>query len=193
MTPSKARRSSTPADPRHRSRGTSVSTGCRDDAWIATLIELQEGRFDVPLLDDAGIRSLLLSTRRIAIIGASPRPDRPSFGVLRELVAAGYDVVPVNPQADEIEGLRCYPTLEAAVAATGPVDIVDVFRRPEACEEPARDAVRTGARCLWLQLGVANREAGRIAHDGGLSVVMDRCTAIEVRRLPARRTPGSRS
>jgi uncharacterized protein len=170
-----------------------VSTASGDEAWVTALIEVQEGRFDVPLLDDAGIRALLLATRRIAIVGASPRPDRPSFGVLRELVAAGYDVVPVNPQAEEIQGLRCYPSLDAAVAATGPVDIVDVFRRSEACEEPARDAVRTGARCLWLQLGIANREAGRIAHDGGLSVVMDRCTAIEVRRLPARRTPGSGS
>ena len=150
-------------------------------------MDVQEGRLDVPLLDDDGIRALLASTRRIAIIGASPRPDRPSFGVLRELVEAGYDVIPVNPQADEVDGLRCYPTLEAAVAADGPVDIVDVFRRPEACEDPARAAVLTGARCLWLQLGIANREAGRIAHDGGLSVVMDRCTAIEVHRLRAGR------
>jgi uncharacterized protein len=162
-----------------------VSTGPGEAEWIATLIEVQEGRFDVPLLDDAGIHDLLARSWRIAIIGASPRPDRPSYGVLRELVHAGYDIVPVNPQADEIDGIRCWPSLDAAVEATGPVDIVDVFRRPAACVEPARDAVRAGARCLWLQLGIANREAGRIAHEAGLAVVMDRCTAIEVRRLRA--------
>lgn len=159
-----------------------MTTGSHDAARIADLLDVQEGRSPVPLLDDRGIRDLLASTRRIAIVGASPRPDRPSFGVLRTLVAAGYDVVPVNPQADEVDGLPCFPTLEAAVAATGPVDIVDVFRRPDACVEPARDAVRAGARCLWLQLGIASEEAGRIAFEAGLSVVMDRCTAIEVHR-----------
>jgi uncharacterized protein len=155
----------------------------RDANWIATLIAVQEGRFDIPLLDDAGIRELLASSRRIAIVGASPRPGRPSYGVLRDLRRAGYEVVPVNPQVDSVDGLRCYPTVLEAVTDTGPVDIVDVFRRPESCAEPARDAVAAGARCLWLQLGIANREAARIAHDAGLSVVMDRCTSIEVHRL----------
>ena len=159
-----------------------MTTRMGDSARIADLIDVQEGRSGVPLLGDHEIRDLLASTRRIAIVGASPRPDRPSYGVLRALVAAGYEVVPVNPQADEIAGIRCYPTLDAAVAATGPVDIVDVFRRADACVEPAEDAVRVGARCLWLQLGIANLEAGRIAHAAGLAVVMDRCTAIEVHR-----------
>jgi uncharacterized protein len=154
-----------------------------DSDWIAALIAVQEGRLDVPLLDDAGIRELLASDPRIAVLGASPRPDRPSNGVLRDLRAAGYDVVPVNPRADEVAGLRCYPTLADAAAATGPVDIVDVFRRPVDCVEAAHQAVAAGARCLWLQLGIANREAGRIAHEAGLSVVMDRCTSIEVHRL----------
>jgi predicted CoA-binding protein len=156
--------------------------GPGDIRSVADLIDVQEGRSGVPLLDDRAIRDLLASTRRIAIVGASPRPGRPSHDVLRALVAAGYEVVPVNPQADEIDGIPCYPTLDAAVSATGPVDIVDVFRRAEACVEPAEDAVRVGARCLWLQLGIANLEAGRIAHTAGLAVVMDRCTAIEVRR-----------
>jgi predicted CoA-binding protein len=136
-----------------------------------------------PVLDDAAIRDLLASARRIAIVGASPRPERPSNGVLLDLVAAGYEVVPVNPNAHDVEGLACYSSLEAAVEATGPVDIVDVFRRAEHCAEVARAAVAVGARCLWLQLGIASREAGRIAHDAGLAVVMDRCTAIELRRL----------
>ena len=106
--------------------------------------------------------------------------------MLRDLRAAGYEVVPVNPNATVVDGLRCYPSVTAAVEATGPVDIVDVFRRADRCAEPAREAVATGARCLWLQLGIADREAGRIAHDGGLSVVMDRCTIIEVRRMRGR-------
>ena len=151
--------------------------------WIATLIAVQEGRSPVPLLDDAGIRELLRSRPRIAVIGASADPGRPAFGVMRTLRRAGYDVVPVSPGVEEIEGLRCYPTLADAVRETGRVDIVDVFRRPEACAAHAREAVEVGARCLWLQLGIASAEAGRIAHEAGLSVVMDRCIAIEHRRL----------
>ena len=157
--------------------------GSAEAERVAALLDLHEGRLGLPLLDDAGIRALLASARRIAIVGASSDPARPSHRVLQELRAAGYEVVPVNPQATEVDGLRCFPTLTAAVEATGPVDIVDVFRRAEACPDHAREAVATGARCLWLQLGIASREAGRIAHEGGLAVVMDRCTSIEVRRL----------
>ena len=80
-------------------------------------------------------------------------------------------------------GVTAYPSLADAVAATGPFDIVDVFRRSELCVPHAREAVATGARCLWLQLGVVDWEAARIAHDGGLTVVMDRCTAIEWSRF----------
>lgn len=158
----------------------------RDLDRVADLIAVQEGRSPVPLLDDAGVAALLRSARRIALVGASPRSHRPSNGVLRTLLRAGYDVVPVNPAEHEIEGLPCYPTVEAAVAATGPVDIVDVFRRSEACVEPALAAVAVGARCLWLQLGVANMEAGRIAAEAGLAVVMDRCPAIELNRMARR-------
>ena len=82
-----------------------------DDARIADLIEVQEGRSPVPLLDDAGIRDLLASSRRIAIVGASPKPDRPSYGVMHDLADAGYEVIPVNPRADAIDGIPCYPTL----------------------------------------------------------------------------------
>jgi uncharacterized protein len=137
----------------------------------------------VPLLDDAGVAEVLQSTRRIAVIGASSHPNRPSSGVLRYLVAVGYDVVPVHPNEREVQGLACYATLEAAVAATGPVDLVDVFRRAEACPAHAREAVAVGARCLWLQLGIVSAEAARIAADGGLAVVMDRCTKIEHARF----------
>ena len=154
-----------------------------DRERVATLIEIAEGRFPIPLLDDAGIRDLLRSGPRIAVIGASANAIRPSLGVMRDLRRAGYDVVAVSPRETEIDGLPCYPNLAAAVAATGPVDIVDVFRRSDLCVDHAREAVAVGARCLWLQLGIANAEAARIAHEAGLAVVMDRCTIVEHRRL----------
>jgi uncharacterized protein len=154
-----------------------------DHEWIATLLAVQDGRFPLPLLDDAGIRELLASRPRIALVGASDRPGRPSNGTMAGLLAAGYDVVPVTPATDAVLGRRCYPTVVDAVRETGPVTIVDVFRRPDRCVEHARDAVAAGARCLWLQLGIANEEAARIAHDAGLDVVMDRCTLIEHHHL----------
>ena len=139
----------------------------------------------VRLLDDAGIAELLLSARRIAVVGASSNPIRPSYGVFRTLVAAGYDCVPVNPNETEVAGVPAVATL-AEAAAGGPIDIVDVFRRSELTEDVAREAVAIGARALWLQLGVVNLGAARIAADGGLAVVMDRCTAIDLRRLARR-------
>jgi len=150
---------------------------------VRDMVDVAEGRSPVPLLDDAGIATLLADARRIAVIGASSRPGRPSLGVMRTLLAAGYDLVPVNPNERSVLGMEAYPDLASAVAATGPVDIVDVFRRAELCVPHAREAVAAGARCLWLQLGIVNLEAGQIAHAAGLSVVMDRCTAIEVRRV----------
>ena len=135
-----------------------------------------------PLLDDQAIAELLRTARRIAIVGASSNPARPSFGVFRTLVATGYECIPVNPNEKEVQGVAAVATL-AEAAALGPIDIVDVFRRPELTEETAREAVAIGARALWLQLGVVNWESARIAAEGGLAVVMDRCTAIELRLL----------
>ncbi|MEP7158824.1 MAG: CoA-binding protein [Chloroflexota bacterium] len=117
------------------------------------------------------------------MVGASPNPMRPSYGVMETLLAEGYEVVPINPTVDSVLGNRAYATLEDAVAATGAFDIVDVFRQPQHTPDIARSAVATGAKALWLQLGVVNWEAAQIARDGGLEVVMDRCTAIEHRRL----------
>jgi hypothetical protein len=148
----------------------------------ADLLDLEAGRIGFPVLDREAIRALLKSSPRIAIVGASPNPTRPSHGVLEDLRGLGYDVVPVNPSTADVAGLRCYPTLRDAVDATGPVDVVDVFRLPWACPPHAREAVDVGARCLWLQLGIASREAGRIAHEGGLSIVMNRCLAVEAMR-----------
>lgn len=156
------------------------------DDGLRDLLDLHEGRFPVPLLDDGGIARLLRETHRIAVVGASANPARPSHDVMRYLLDAGYDCVPVTPTAEEVLGRRAYPTLAEAVAATGPFELVDVFRRPSFCPEHAREAVAAGARCLWLQLGIASAEAGRIAADGGLEVVMDRCALVEHRRLVGR-------
>ncbi len=154
-----------------------------EQARAREILDLQEGRLDVPMLDDEGMASVLCSARRIAVIGASANRLRPSNGVLRYLLAAGYEVVPVNPSEAVVEGRTAYPTLADAVAAEGPVDLVDVFRRAERCPPHASEAVAAGARCLWLQLGIVSIEAARIAHAGGLSVVMDRCSMIEHARL----------
>ncbi len=150
-----------------------------DRARVRAQLDLDEGRGSVPLLGDDGIAAVLRTTRRIAIVGASSNEARPSFGVFRYLVQQGYDCVPVNPAEREVLGIAAFPTLRDAVDATGPFDLIDVFRRSELCEPHAREAVEVGARCLWLQLGVVNWAAARIAADGGLAVVMDRCTAIE--------------
>lgn len=129
----------------------------------------------------AEARDLLTRARRIAIVGASPDPGRPSHDVMAYLLSQGYECVPVNPKAAEVLGRRCFPDLQTAVEAGGPFDIVDVFRRPEVASDVAGAAVACGSRALWLQLGVINWEAVRIARDAGLPVVMDRCTAIEHR------------
>lgn len=156
------------------------------DDGIRDLIDLHEGRGDVPLLDDPAMAALLRSARRIAVVGASPDPSRPSHEILAYLLRAGYDCVPVTPTAPEVLGRTAYPTLAAAVESTGPFDIVDVFRQPRFCADHAREAVTAGATALWLQLGIASWEAARIARDGGLGVVMDRCILVEHRRLAGR-------
>ena len=152
-------------------------------ARLAGILDLQEGRLRVPLLDDAGIRELLRSARRIAVIGASDRPGRPSGDVFVSLLRAGYDAVPVTRNATTVRGRTAFPDLATAVAATGSFDIVDMFRRAEDCPAHAREAVAAGARVLWLQLGIVSWEAAEIARAGGLEVVMDRCISVELNRL----------
>lgn len=118
------------------------------------------------------------------MVGASSDPARPSHAVFQTLMRAGYRCVPVNPNETEVGGVAAVDLLaQAAAALGGPPDIVDVFRRPEFTEEIAREAIAVGAGALWLQLEVVNWEAARIAAEAGLAVVMDRCTAIELRRL----------
>ena len=126
------------------------------------------------------------ATRRIAVVGASSDRTRPSYSVFRYLVQQGFECIPINPNEQDVLGVPAYRTLKAAVTATGRFDMVDVFRRSELCLPHAHEAVAAGARILWLQLGVVNWEAATIAHGAGLEVVMDRCTAIEWRRIAGR-------
>jgi len=147
------------------------------------ILDAQEGRGSVPLLQGNAPAHLLERSHRIAVVGASPTAGRPSYGVMRYLLAQGYDCVPINPNASEVLGRPAFATLEEAVAAGGRFDIVDVFRRSEAVTDIARSAVATGSGALWMQLGVVNWEAAAIAHEAGLPVVMDRCTKIEHGRL----------
>ena len=124
------------------------------------------------ILDDGQIKSILADARTIAVVGASPNPDRPSFQIASYLIDQGYEVIPVRPKVREILGRRSYASLTEIPV---PVDIVDVFRKPEACPDIAREAVEIGARVLWLQEGIVSEEAARIAAGGGLQVVMDSC------------------
>ena len=146
-------------------------------------LDLEEGRGPVAILGDEAIALVLRAARRIAVVGASSKPFRPSHDVMAYLLRQGYECVPVNPHERDVLGIRAFGSLREAADATGPFDIVDVFRRSGLCVPHAIEAVETGAGCLWLQLGVVDWEAARIATDGGLAVVMDRCTAIEHRRL----------
>jgi predicted CoA-binding protein len=130
---------------------------------------------------DSVVRDLLESSRRLAIVGLSSNPDRPSFGVARRMQMAGFEIVPINPNERAVLGQKAYATLDEV---EGPVDIVVVFRRPEHTPPIAAQAARMGARALWLQSGIVSEEAARIA--SGLIVVMDDCIAVARSRLGIR-------
>lgn len=126
--------------------------------------------------DPGMIRNILSTTKTVAMVGLSPKPERPSYFVGSYLKSEGYRVIPVNPRATEIFGEKSYPDL---LSIPDPVDVVNVFRQPEECVEIARQAVQIGAKTLWLQLRIVNLEAARIAREAGLNVIMDRCMKIE--------------
>lgn len=116
-----------------------------------------------------------------AVVGASPRPGRASNGVMRTLMDQGYEVIPVNPNCDEVHGLEAYPDL-ASIPDDVDIDVVDIFRRSEFAGEHVDEAIERGADAVWMQLGVIDEDAADRARDAGLDVVMDRCPAIELRR-----------
>ena len=122
--------------------------------------------------DIAGLRRVLQGNRLIAVVGLSPSWNRPSYFAAKYMQEHGYTIIPVNPGATEILGQKCYPDLAAIPVK---VDMVDVFRKPEDVMPIADEAIRIGAKCLWLQLGVINHEAADKASAAGLDVVMDRC------------------
>jgi predicted CoA-binding protein len=131
---------------------------------------------------DETIRRILRECSRIAVVGLSDKPWRPSHRVARYLLEHGYDVIPVNPQAHEILGRRCYPAL---IAVPGPVDLVDIFRRAEHIPGIVDEAIRIGARAVWMQSGLADEASAERARRAGLWVVMDRCIMIEHGRYGA--------
>lgn len=133
---------------------------------------------DVPVRyqDPETIRAVLHEAKTIAVVGLSPNPGRPSHDVARYLQAQGYRIVPVNPTEQEILGEPCYASLSDIPF---PIDLVDVFRRPEYVPAIAEEAVKIGAKALWLQFGVISPEGEEIAERGGLRVVVDRCTKVE--------------
>ncbi|WP_066650908.1 MULTISPECIES: CoA-binding protein [Sphingomonas] len=136
----------------------------------------------MPLTTDDDIRALLEGARTMAMVGASDRPDRPSYEVMEKLQRHGYRVIPVNPQiaGEHIHGEYVFHDLgEIGV----PIDIVDIFRNAAAAGEAVDAAIATGAKAVWMQLGVVNEEAAARAEAAGLKVAMDRCPAIELRRL----------
>jgi len=137
---------------------------------------------------DAELKELMSKASTIAVVGASSNPERPSNGIMRKLLSVGYHVIPVNPHETEVLGERAYASLSDVPV---PVDIVDVFRRSEHTPSIADEAVKIGAKALWLQSGVTNEEAGMRAKAGGLMVVMDTClgTMHAVLRVPHKKTP----
>lgn len=129
---------------------------------------------------DDVIREILSQPRRIAVVGCSPDPSRDSHRIARLLLENGHTVVPVNPRATTILGQHCYPTLRAI---PDPVEMVDIFRRADQAGAVVDEAIAVGARIVWLQLGVIDAAAAARAQAAGLTVVMDRCPAIEYQRL----------
>jgi uncharacterized protein len=133
------------------------------------------------MTDDNTLRTILTTTRRIALVGASNKPERPSYEVMAFLLRQGFDVTPVNPglAGQEILGRKVVASLDDAT----PLDMVDLFRNAEHVEAPVNDAIRLGAKTIWMLLGVVNEAVAKTARDAGLQVVMNRCPAIDIPRL----------
>jgi uncharacterized protein len=134
----------------------------------------------MPIEDERVIGSILRKAHTIAVVGASPKPGRDSGTIASFLAAKGYTVIPVNPVYPEVLGMKCYPDLRSIGS---PVDIVDIFRNPDEVLPIIDEAIATGAKTVWMQLGVVNAEAAKKAEQAGIQVIMDRCIAVDHRRL----------
>ena len=132
------------------------------------------------ITDDAGILSILTSSKTIAVVGASPKPWRDSGSIALFLAGKKYRVYPVNPKYEEVLGMKCYADLSSLPEK---IDIVDIFRNANDVEPVVDEAIQMGAQCVWMQLGVINERAAERAESAGLKVIMDRCIAIEHRAL----------
>lgn len=131
-------------------------------------------------LTDDDIREILTRYKRIALVGASPKPERASHDVMKYLLDHGYDVIPVNPRYEEVLGRKCYPSV---LDIPGEVDIVDLFVRPEFTMEYVEQAIKKGAKVVWFQFNTYNREAFKKAKEAGLTAVAHRCIKQEHERL----------
>jgi len=125
------------------------------------------------------VQEIIETCKTVAVVGLSPQPNRDSYAVAQYLQSQGYRIIPVNPRVEEVLGEKSYPDLKSIPE---PVDVVDVFRRPEEVLPLVEQAVEIGVRAVWMQKGVVNQEAAALARAAGLMVVMDRCLKCEVRK-----------
>lgn len=132
---------------------------------------------------DMTAEELLGAYRTIAVVGLSPKPDRPSNAVARYMIEAGYTIIPVNPGQDSILGLPCYPSLAAIPPEVAKrVEIVNIFRKPADIPPVVDEAIMIGARAVWMQLGLTNAPAAKKAREAGLAAVENRCISVEHQR-----------
>src|SRR5438477_3326682 len=144
--------------------------------------QIRASRIPVPP-DWEQLAELLRSARQIAVVGLSPRPERPSHGVAAYLQRAGYTVIPINPCGGTILGERVYPDLTAAAAAAGPIDIVDIFRRSQFVSALVEPILAVRPQLVWMQVGVRDDRSARRLEAAGVAVVMDRCLAVDHQSL----------
>ncbi len=131
---------------------------------------------------DEDIKVLLKNSKNIAVVGISDKQERDSFGVAKYLVSKGYNVIPINPSLESWQGIKSYPNL-SSIPKNTKLDIVDIFRKPEAVGEIVEESIKVKPKAIWMQLGVINEEAGKKASDSGMTVVMDKCIMVEHRKL----------